>query len=92
MNGLEVTAVKIAINNENAGRLRAYASVTFNECFIVKDMKIIDGKNGTFIAMPQKKRGDEFVDIAHPLKKPVRDMIQDAIFEEYVRLGNDILA
>lgn len=64
--------------------MKAIASVTFDEEFVVHDIKIIDGQNGLFIAMPSRKMGDgDFRDIAHPINAQTRKKIQDAIFKEY---------
>lgn len=64
--------------------MKAIVSVTFNDQFVVHDIKIIDGENGLFIAMPSRKIGEgEFRDIAHPINSDTRSMIQDAVFESY---------
>jgi stage V sporulation protein G len=68
------------------GRLKAYVSVTFNDCFAVHNMKVIDGKNGIFVAMPSRKTNKgEFKDVAHPITMDFRTTLQDAILEEYAR-------
>ena len=59
-------------------------SITFDDEFVVHDIKIIEGQNGLFIAMPSRKMGEgDFRDIAHPLVSETRNKIRDAIFEEY---------
>lgn len=64
--------------------MKAIISVTFNEQFVVHDIKIIEGQNGLFIAMPSRKMGDgEFRDIAHPINSETRQKLQEAIFMEY---------
>jgi len=66
------------------GRLRAYVSVTFDECFAVHNMKVIDGKNGIFVAMPSRKTNKgEFKDVAHPITMEFRAALQDVILEAY---------
>jgi stage V sporulation protein G len=68
-------------------KLKAVVSVTFDDEFVVHDIKVIDGQNGLFIAMPSRKVGEgDFRDIAHPLTSEVRSRIKDAIFQEYDRL------
>ena len=58
--------------------------LTFDNQFVVHDIKVIDGQNGTFIAMPSRRTPDgEFKDIAHPINSETREMIQKAILEEY---------
>ncbi len=67
--------------------MRAVASVTFDNEFVVHDIKVIDGQNGLFVAMPSRKMGDgDFRDIAHPLASDVRNRIKDAIFEAYDKI------
>lgn len=79
---MEITEVKVYPVNEE--RLKAYVSVTFDNCFVVRDLKIINGTGGLFVAMPSKKRKDgQFKDIAHPLNKETRQMIEDAVFRAY---------
>jgi len=67
--------------------MKAIVSVTFDNEFVVHDIKIIDGQNGLFIAMPSRKMvNGEFRDIAHPINSETRKKIQDAIFEEYEKV------
>ena len=69
------------------GKLKAVASVTFDDEFVVHDIKIIEGQNGLFIAMPSKKMGEtDFRDIAHPIVSEARNKIRDVIFAEYEKL------
>lgn len=69
---------------EGEGKLLAVASVTFDGCFVVHDIKIIDGQEGPFVAMPSRKIGDgEFRDVAHPIQQFMRDMIREAVFKAY---------
>lgn len=80
---MKVTDVRVRRISEE-GKMRGIVSVTFDEEFVVHDIKIIEGANGPFIAMPSRKMGDgEFRDIAHPINADTRQKIQDAIFEEY---------
>jgi len=66
------------------GKLKAVASITFDGEFVVHDIKVIDGQNGLFVAMPSKKVGEtEYKDIAHPLQSETRNKIKDAILEAY---------
>lgn len=80
---MEVTDVRIRkVTNE--GNMKAVVSITFDHEFVVHDVKIIDGKNGLFIAMPSRKMGEGvFRDIAHPLNMETRNRIKDAIFAAY---------
>lgn len=79
---MKITEVKVFPINED--RLKAYVSITIDDCFVVRDLKVIQGPNGLFVAMPSKKRKDgQFRDIAHPLNKETRNEIEDLIFEAY---------
>ena len=83
---MQVTDVRIRkINDE--GKMKAVVSITFDDEFVVHDIKIIDGQNGLFIAMPSRKMGEgDFKDIAHPLSSETRNKIKEAIFAEYNRV------
>jgi stage V sporulation protein G len=79
---MEVTEVKIFPVQED--RLKAYAAITFDNCFIIRDLKVINGSNGLFVAMPSKKRKDgSYRDTAHPLNNETRQMIESKVLEEY---------
>lgn len=79
---MKITEVKIFSVNEE--RLKAYVTITIDDCFVVRDLKIIEGISGLFVAMPSKKRKDgQFRDIAHPLNQETRAMIEDLVFEAY---------
>ena len=77
-----ITEVKVFPVNED--RLKAYVSITIDNCFVVRDLKIIEGTSGLFVAMPSKKRKDgQFKDIAHPLNQETRAEIERMVFEAY---------
>ncbi len=79
---MDITEVKIYPVNEE--RLKAYVTITLENCFVVRDLKIINGTAGLFVAMPSKKRKDgQFKDIAHPLNPEMRQKIEDAVFAAY---------
>jgi stage V sporulation protein G len=79
---MKITEVKIYPVNEE--RLKAYVTITIDECFVVRDLKIIRGNEGLFVAMPSKKRKDgQFKDIAHPLNQETRAQMEQAIFDAY---------
>ena len=66
------------------GKMKAIVSVTFDNEFVVHYIKVIEGQNGLFIAMPSRKTPDgEFKDIAHPINTETRERIQGAILEAY---------
>jgi stage V sporulation protein G len=71
---------------QGEGRLKAYVSVTFDNCFAVHNMKVIDGKNGIFVAMPSRKTNKgEFKDVAHPINMEFRTSLQDLVLEAYAK-------
>ncbi len=81
---MKITDVKVFPVDEE--KLKAYATITFENCFIVRDLKVISGNKGYFIAMPSKKRKDgTFRDVAHPLNSETRKMIEEAVLEVYER-------
>ncbi len=84
---MQVTDVRIRkITSE--GKMKAIVSVTFDDEFVVHDIKIIEGQSGLFIAMPSRKIGEgDFRDIAHPINSATRNKIQEVIFEEYKRMN-----
>lgn len=80
---MEITDVRVK-KVEGEGKLKAYVSVTFDNQFVVHNLKVIDGKNGMFVAMPSRKTtGGEFKDVAHPINSEFRDFLQNAIVEAY---------
>ena len=80
---MKVTDVRVRkITNE--GKMKAVVSITFDEEFVVHDIKVIEGEKGLFIAMPSKKGNDgEYRDIAHPISESTRAEIQRLIIEKY---------
>lgn len=81
---MEVTEVRVFPVSED--KLKAYVTITFDDCFVVRDVKVINGNNGLFVAMPSKKRKDgSFKDMAHPLNNETRRMIESKVLEAYKR-------
>lgn len=80
---LEITDVRLRkVNRE--GRMRAIASITIDSEFVVHDIRVIDGNNGMFVAMPSKRTPDgDFRDIAHPISPASREKIEAAVLEVY---------
>jgi len=79
---MEITDVRIRMM-EGDGKMKAVASITFDGEFVVHDIKVVDGEKGLFVAMPSKKVGDEYKDVAHPLTPETRKRISDAIIAKY---------
>ncbi len=81
---MKITSVKVRITEKEDSRMKGIATVTIDDCFVVRDIRIIDGDNGLFIAMPSRKTPTgEYHDIAHPISAECRKLFEDAIFEEY---------
>jgi stage V sporulation protein G len=81
---MEITEVRVFPVSEE--RLKAYVTITIDNCFVVRDLKVINGNTGLFVAMPAKRRKDgTFKDIAHPLNSDTRDRMEKVILAEYQR-------
>ena len=80
---MQITDIRVRkITKE--GKMKAVVSVTFDEIFVVHDIKVIEGEKGLFIAMPSRRSGDgEYRDIAHPINSEMRDKLQKEILEKY---------
>lgn len=82
---MEITEVKVFPIQEE--KLKAFVSIVFDQCFMVNDIKIIQGREGLFISMPsRKKKNGEFKDVAHPLNNETRRMIEEKVLGEYHRV------
>lgn len=82
---MEITEVRIAIRDDD--KLKAFASVTFDDCFVVRGLKIISGTGGMFVAMPSRKKPDgTYQDIAHPINNDMRDRLEQMVISEYERV------
>lgn len=80
---MQITELRIR-KVEDEGKLRAYVTVTFDNCFVVHNVKIIEGKSGLFIAMPSRKTANgEYKDVAHPISPEFRTDLQNKILSEY---------
>ena len=81
---MKITDVRVRLVNKDDSKLKAVASITIDDCFVVHDVKIIDGNDGFFIAMPSRKTADgEFKDVAHPIKSKTRNEIIESVLEAY---------
>ena len=80
---MQITDIRIR-KIAKEGKMKAVVSVTFDNAFVVHDIKVIDGEKGLFIAMPSRKASDgEYRDIAHPINSETRERIQGIILEKY---------
>ena len=81
---MNISDVRVRIVKKDESKLKAVASVTFDDCFVVHDIKVIEGNEGYFIAMPSRKTADgEYKDIAHPIKTETREEIIKAILSAF---------
>ena len=81
---MKITSVKVRKIEKEDSRMKGIASVVIDDCFAVKDIRIIQGEDKLFIAMPSRKYPDgEYRDVAHPINGETRKMFEDAIIEEY---------
>jgi stage V sporulation protein G len=82
---MQLTEVKVYPVTDDE-KLKGYATIVFDGCFVVRDLKIINGNSGLFVAMPSKKKKDgTYRDTAHPLNNETRQMIEEAVLGEYER-------
>lgn len=82
---MDITDVKVFTVDED--KLRAYVTITLDGCFVVRDLKVINGTTGLFVAMPAKKRKDgTYKDIAHPLNAEMRDKMEKMVLAEYEKV------
>lgn len=79
---MEITEVKVTLVSQE--QLKAYVTLVLDECFVVRDVKVIHGPKGYFVAMPSKKRKDgTFRDIAHPINRETREKLEQAVLRAY---------
>ena len=82
---MEITEVRVNLQNEEV--LKAFVSITLDNEFVVRGLKVIQGMDGRFVAMPARKKKDgQFQDIAHPISKGTRDYMESVILTEYDRV------
>ena len=81
---MEITSVTVRKFEKDGNRMKGIATVVIDNSFAIHDIRIIEGDNGLFIAMPSRKTATgEYKDIAHPINTDVRNMFQKAILDEY---------
>lgn len=79
---MDITEVRISIRNEE--KLKAFASITFDDCFVVRGLKVINGSEGYFVSMPSRKHKDgTYHDIAHPINNEMRKTIEDKVLDAF---------
>lgn len=81
---MEITNVKVFKTNGEDTKMKGYATVTLDDCFVVRNLRIIQGEERLFVAMPSRKKADgEYEDVVHPTNAETRKMFEDKILEEY---------
>lgn len=81
---MKISDVRVRVVKKDDSKLKAVASITIDDCFVVHDIKVIEGNQGYFIAMPSRKTPDgEYKDIVHPLNTTTREEIRTAILAEF---------
>jgi stage V sporulation protein G len=79
---MDITEVRISLRSD--AKLKAFASITLDNCFVIRGLKIIKGASGIFVAMPSRKRKDgEYQDIAHPINNETRQWMEKIILNKY---------
>lgn len=79
---MKITEVRITVRNEE--KLKAFASITFDDSFVVRGLKVINGSQGYFVSMPSRKRKDgSYQDIAHPINNEMRKEIEDKVLDTF---------
>jgi len=85
---MEITEIRIKL--ENKMRLKAFANVTFDDVFVVRGLKIVEGKDGLFVTMPARKLQDgSYKDIAHPVTNDFRIVLEKYVLDAYTKVLNN---
>lgn len=79
---MEITEVRITLRDEE--KLKAFANITFDNAFVIRGLKVINGNQGYFVSMPSRKRSDgTHQDIAHPVNNEMRKLIEEKVLQAY---------
>ena len=88
---MNISEVRIRFVKKDDSKLKAVASVTIDDWFVIHDIKVIEGADGLFIAMPSRKAADgEYRDIAHPINSETRDTVQSMVLRRYEELMDEV--
>ena len=86
---LKITDVRVRLVSKDDAKLKAVASITIDDCLVVHDIKVINGRDGLFISMPSRKTPDgEYKDIVHPINTETREMVKEVILNAYETEAN----
>ena len=81
---MKITEVRIRLKKKDDSKIKAIASITIDDCFVVHDIKVIEGTEGYFIAMPSRKTPEgEFKDIVHPLNSDTRELLRTTVVAQF---------
>ncbi len=84
---MEITEAKVFPVRKPDEKLKAFVTIVLDDCFVVRDLKVIKGHSGFFVAMPSRKKADgTYADIAHPLNNEMRKQIEEIVLREYTRI------
>lgn len=79
---MDITEVRVVLKNET--KLKAFASITLDDCFVIRGLKIISGAQGYFVSMPSRRRNNgTFQDLAHPINNEMRKKIEDSVLDAF---------
>jgi len=86
---MRITEIKV-LPVDGDDKLKAYVSIKLDDCFVVRDMKVIKGTTGYFVAMPAKKMKDgTYRDLVHPLDKPTRQKLEELVLDEFLKVQKE---
>ena len=81
---MKITDIRIRLIQNAESKLKAVASITIEDCFVVHDIKVLEGNQGYFVSMPSRKTPEgEYKDVAHPINTPTREMISKAVLDKF---------
>lgn len=88
---MNITEVKVYPVRKPDDKLKAFVTIILDDCFVIRDMKVINGNSGLFVAMPSRKKADgTYADIAHPLNNEMRQRMEEIVLKEYERVADDL--
>ena len=81
---MKITEIRIFPQANKDNKLCSFANITFDACFVVRGLKVLEGSKGLFVVMPSRKvKGDDYRDIAHPITAEFKDYIQQEVLKAY---------
>lgn len=84
---MQITDVRIRLTKKDDVKLKAIASITIDGCFVIHEIRVIDGEKGLFVAMPSRKTPEgEFKDTAHPINTETREMVDKMVLDAYKKV------